>query len=313
MKMTKLALAIVVAGATSAGIVGCHDSKDRHNSVSTTIDVFDGYALNCNVTANGIAAVEVGNGEYTVTTTQELPDGAVVSASDCVDADTGAQLPTLQGVAQQAGVAISPITTLIVAAALASGGDPANLTAEAIQSATDTIVEKLGLGSYDPINPETANYVDDVGTNTDSQAQMQLGLAITTLLKTIEKAAGEDSDAAISALASAILDDADTIDLSDVAEVQALMTSAASQDDSVAAALETASDAASDKVAQIAGADSVGEAAAITQAVSEVLDDDSASVDDVADVDTENLEPIDVGVHTDPDTGETGVTGGTGG
>jgi hypothetical protein len=313
MKMTKLALAIVVAGATSAGIVGCHDSKDRHNSVSTTIDVFDGYALNCNVTANGIAAEEVGNGEYTVTSTQELPDGAVVSATDCVDADTGAQLPTLQGVAQQAGVAVSPITTLIVAAALASGGDPANLTAEAIQTATTAIVEKLGLGSYDPINPATANYVDDVGTNTTSQAQMQLGLAITTLLKTIEKAAGDDSDAAITALATAILDDADTIDLSDVVEVQALMTSAASQDETVATALETASDAAADKVAQIAGADSVGEAAAITQAIAQVLDDEEASVDDVADVDTEDLDPIDVGVVTDPDTGETGSTGGTGG
>lgn len=313
MKMTKLALAIVVAGATSAGIVGCHDSKDRHNSVSTTIDVFDGYALNCNVTANGIAAEEVGNGEYTVTTTQELPDGAVVSATDCVDADTGAQLPTLQGIAQQAGVAVSPITTLIVAAALANGGDPANLTAEAIQTATTAIVEKLGLGSYDPINPATANYVDDVGDNTTSQDNMKIGLAITTLLKTLEKAAGADSDAAFTALATAIVGTTGAIDLSDVGAVQTLMTDAAAQDESVAEAIAAASSAAAAKVAQIAGAATVGEAAAITQAIAQVLDDEDAAVDDVADVDTENLEPIDVGVHTDPDTGETGVTGGTGG
>lgn len=314
MKMTKLALAMVVAGAASASIVGCHDGKDRPVTHSTTITVFDGYGLGCDVTVNGIAADEDINGAYILTTSQELDDGAVISASNCTDADTHTILPTLLGVSQSGGAAVSPITTLIVAAAVKAGGDPANLTAEALTSAKNAVVTKLGLGSYDPTNPATANYVKDVNDNAASQQQMQLALALTTLLKTLEKAAGENAEAAIAALATAVTNSETNIDLGDVSAIQTLMSDAASSaggDEAVFDALTNTSAAVADKVAQIANADSVGAAAAITQAITQTIDN-GGDLEDVQNTDTTDLPPIDVGTHTDPDTGETSSSGGTG-
>lgn len=314
MNMRKLTLAVVVTAAASAGIVGCHDSKDRTDSVTTDVDVFDGYALECTVVTNDLSASELGNGGYRFTDTEALPTGAVISATTCVDADTGLELHELKGVAQEGGAAVSPITTLIVSAAIAQGGDPANITADVLTSVTNTIVTNLGLGTYNPISPSTANYVDTVGSSTTSQAIMQTALAISTLLTTVEKAAGTTSaEAAVTAVARAVAAATAPINLESTTAVQAVMTSAASLDSSVATAINTASTAVAEKVADIASADSIGEAAAITQAIATVLNNDSAPVTSVADVDTDDLPPIDVGVVTDPDTGSTGGTGGTGG
>lgn len=312
--MRKLALAVVVAGATSASVVGCHDSKDRSDtaSVLTNIDIFDGYALGCTVTANGINGEEVGNGAYTITDSTALPVGAVISANGCRDADTNALLPEFKGVSQTEGAAISPITTLIVAAALAAGGDPANISSAAIETAKSAVVTNLNLGSYDPINPATANYVETVGTSVTSQQTMQAALAVSTLLKTVEKAAGDSSDAALTALAQAVVQSSAPINLGSTTAVQTLMTSAATIDSTVATVLNTASTAAAEKVAQIASADNVADAAAIVQAVAVVLNDTSATVESVAVVVTTDLPPIQVGVTTDPDTGSTGGSGGTG-
>ncbi len=315
MKMKKTALALVVAAAASAGVVGCHDSKDRTQTYTTSIEVFDGYALGCTTTANGIAASEVGNGQYTLTTTSELAEGSVISSTGCTDADTGAQLPELKGVTQSGGAAVSPITTLIVAAAIAQGGDPANLSAAVIDSVTADIVANLGLGSYDPVNPATANYVDTVGTSETSQAQMQVALAISTLLVTVEKAAGTAAaDNAFQSVATAIADASAPINLESTAAIQTLMTSAAALDSSVASAITAASNAVAEAVATIASASSVDEAAAMAQAVTDAIEEATSVAD--ADVPTDDeleaLPPIGVGVVTDPDTGATAGTGGTG-
>lgn len=314
MKMKKIALAVVVAAAASAGVVGCHDSKDRQRSETTTIEVFDGFAIECNVSANGIDGEEVGNGTYRIVSTDTLPVGAVVVASNCEDLDTGALLPELRSVAQEGGVAVSPITTLIVAAALASGGDPANITAEALQTAKTAVVTNLGLTGYDPVNPGTANYVKTVATSETSQSQMQTAMAVATLLKTVEKAAGTSGDAAITAVAQAVAQATTPINLASSAAVQTLLTTAATTagDETVAAAINTASTAAATKVAEIAAAPSVGAAAAITQAVAEVLNDPAIAVTAVATVDTTDLPPINVGKTEDGTGGTTGGTGGTG-
>lgn len=312
--MKKIALAVVVAAAASAGVVGCHDSKDRQRSETTTIEVFDGFAIECNVSANGIDGEEVGNGTYRITSNSALPVGAVVVASNCEDLDTGALLPELKSVAQEGGVAVSPITTLIVAAALASGGDPANITAEALQTAKSAVVTNLGLTGYDPVDPDTANYVKTVTTSTTAQSQMQTAMAVATLLKTIEKSAGTSGDAAITALAQAVTQASTPVNLASTAAVQTLLTSAATAagDETVAAAINTASTAAAAKVAEIAAAPSVGAAAAITQAIATVLNDPSTSVTSVATVDTSDLPPINVGTSQDGSGGSTGGTGGTG-
>lgn len=324
MKMKKIALAVVVASTAAVGVVGCHDSKDHGSSPdteTTTIEVFDGYALECDVSANGIAAEEVGGGTYTITDTTTLPPGAVVEATGCEDADTGALLPDLTGVAQEGGVAVSPFTTLIVAIAVASGGDPANLTDEAIAAATATVVEKFDLGSYNPTDPATANYVETVADSEESQGAMQLGLALTTLLKVIERATGDDASTAISALATVIADTDGTIDLAEAGTVESLLAAAATEagDETLTAALEDASDAAASIVQAIASAESVGQAAAAAEAAAEVLNDETTDIttviEDINAIDVEELEPIDVGNggETPPLTGGTGGTGGAGG
>lgn len=312
MKMKKIALAVVVASTAAVGVVGCHDSKDRNPTSTTTIEVFDGYALNCEVTANGIAAVEVGGGTYTITDTTELPTGAVVEATGCEDADTGALLPDLSGIAQEGGVAVSPFTTLIVAIALAEGGDPANLTEEAIAAATEQIVEKFDLGSYDPLDPATANYVDTVATSEESQGAMQLALALSTLIKTIERTAGEDADAAVTALATAIVNTDGIIELETAGTVDTLLTAAAAEAPELASAFTEASAASATIVQEIAGAESVGVAAAAASAAAEVLNDPSADIDTINEINVDELEPIDVGTggETPPLTGGTGGTGG---
>ncbi|MCG8314637.1 MAG: hypothetical protein MI976_15620 [Pseudomonadales bacterium] len=315
MKLRQLTIALALVGASSVGIVSCGGSSNDYPELSATIEIFDGYAIGCDATVNGVAASEEGNGVYTFR--GELSDGDVVSATGCTDADTGTALSTLQGVGVSGSAVVSPFTTMIVSLAQSRGGDPASLSASAISSAKSTIVSKLGLGSYDPTNPRTANYVSKAATNATAGAVMQKALTITTLLKAVEKLAGSaNAAAAVSAVTQALEDTSGTLDLTSSAALDTLLDNAAVIASSVAMALTDAK-AITTKVAQIASAPSVGAAAAITQVVGESLDDDEQDIDDAAGTDTDDLEPIDVGTGSgnegDGDDDSSGSSGGSGG
>ena len=118
-------MALSVLGAV--GMSGCVGSRHDHPQVSTSVEVFDGFGLGCAVSVNGVAAAELGGGSYSAIGT--FSDGAVFSATGCTDADTDEELPALSGVAPSAGVAISPIPTLMVEAARAAnpGADTATV------------------------------------------------------------------------------------------------------------------------------------------------------------------------------------------
>ncbi len=312
MNFRKTALALSVLGAV--GMSGCGGSSHDHPQVSTSVEVFDGFGLGCAVSVNGVAAAELGGGSYSAVGT--FSDGAVFSATGCTDADTDAKLPALSGVAQSGGVAISPITTLIVEAARAAnpGADTATVSATDLTAASTAIVTNLGLGSYDPVNPATANYVTAAAAAPTSASGdvMKQAMAISTLLKASEVSAGAAAASAVAAVAEAVANSTSVIDLAVEGNVTQLMTDAAAVDAAVAAALAVASTAAAANVAAIANAADAGVAAAVTQAVAVVLND--ATADNVADVAAvvPPTDPIDIG-----DTGETGGgstgTGGTGG
>ena len=89
-------------------------------TVETRVDIFDGAALGCTVNANasGVSVTEDGNGKYTLSGV--FSDGVVVSATGCTDSDTQSNLPELLGVVLSNSIVISPITTLVVASALAA-------------------------------------------------------------------------------------------------------------------------------------------------------------------------------------------------
>lgn len=313
MKMKKITVAVVMASAAATGIVGCHDSKDRPNPTpTTTVEVFDGYATACTVTYNTIPATEVRSGVYEFDI--YIPPFSIIEAINCVDVDTDVELPDLSGVNMEGGGVVSPITTLIVAAARAQnpGADPTNLSEEALAAAKATIVEKFDLGSYDPLDPETANYVDTID-EPESQATMQLGLALTTLLKTIVAASPADAEAALAALATAIVNTEGTIELADATSVQTLLESAAEANPDLTAVFEDVYTNGVDAIVAIAGAENVNLAAGIAQAVGQVIDD-GGTLEEVAAIDLEAIEPIDVGTGGggEPVTPPTGGTGGSG-
>ena len=225
-------------------------------SATTSVDVFDGAAIGCSVSSDGTTATEVGDGAYTFATV--LDAGTIVTATGCTDTDTQSLLPTLSGIVQSGAVVISPITTLIVEAAIATdvAAKGANLPTSArsisptaMETAIAQIVTNLGLGDYKPTDPATANYVaaakaDATGT-TPAAVAMRVSLAISTLLKSIEVSAGPaNASAAVTAVSQAIANSLSAIDLSQSAGVEAVMTEAKTlAPPTVATAIQAASEA----------------------------------------------------------------------
>jgi hypothetical protein len=224
-------------------------------TATTSVDVFDGAAIGCTVSSDGTVATEVGDGAYTFATV--LDAGTVVTATGCTDADTQSLLPTLSGVPQSGAVVISPITTLIVEAAIANGVEAKgvglrtsakSVSTAALQAAIAQIVANLGLGDYKPTDPATANYVaaakaDTTGT-TPAAVVMRVSLAISTLFKSVEVSAGPaNASTAVAAVSQAIVNSLTVVDLSQSAGVAAVMTEAKALAPAVAIAIQTASDA----------------------------------------------------------------------
>jgi hypothetical protein len=140
----------------------------------------------------------------------------------------------MSGVALSGGGVISPITPLIVEAAIAN--DVAamgvkSISASALQAAIASVVANLELGDYQPTDPATANYVaaakaDATGTSTAAVA-MRVSLAISTLLKSVEVLAGPvDASAALAAVSQAIVDSSSAIDLTQTSGVAGVISDA---------------------------------------------------------------------------------------
>jgi hypothetical protein len=224
-------------------------------TTTTSVDVFDGAAIGCSVSSDGTVATEVGGGAYTFATV--LDAGAIVTATGCTDSDTQSLLPTLSGIVQSGAVVISPITTLIVEAAIANGvaakgvglrTGAKSISATALQAAIAQIVANLGLGDYKPTDPATANYVAaakaDTTGSTPAAVVMRVSLAISTLLKSIEVSAGPaNASAAVAAVSQAIVNSLTVVDLTQTTGVEAVMTEAKTLAPAVATAIQTASDA----------------------------------------------------------------------
>jgi hypothetical protein len=122
-------------------LTACGGDGDTAATTTTSVDVFDGAAIGCSVSSGGITATEVGDGTYTFATVLEA--GAIVTVTGCTDADTQSLLPTLSGVPQSGAVVASPITTLIVEAAIANdvAVNSVDLGAGAASKFTTLIVE----------------------------------------------------------------------------------------------------------------------------------------------------------------------------
>jgi hypothetical protein len=248
---------IWLTAALLLALTACDGDGDTVNTTtaSTSVDVFDGAAIECTVSSDGTTATEVGEGAYTFDSV--LDASMVVTAAGCIDTDTQSLLPALSGVVQSGAVVISPITTLIVEAAIANdvaakGADlrtgARSISATALKTATAGIVKNLGLGDYQPTDPLTANYIaaakaDTTGTSTAAIA-MRNGMAIATLLKSVEVAAGPtNASAAVAAVSQAIVNSLTVVDLTQSTGVEAVMTKAQTLAPTVATAIQTASDA----------------------------------------------------------------------
>jgi hypothetical protein len=236
-------------------LTACGGDGYEGYTAATSVDVFDGAAIGCTVSYDGTVATEVGDGAYTFATV--LDNGSVVTAIGCTDSDTQSLLPIMSGVVQSVAVVISPITTLIVEAAIADLPTGAkSIATTALQAAIARIVANLGLGDYQPTDPATANYVaaakaDTTGTSTEAVA-MRVSLAISTLLKSVEVSAGPaNASAAVAAVSQAIVNSLSVVDLSQSTSVEAVMTEAKTLAPTVATAIQTASDAAVTLVTQI--------------------------------------------------------------
>jgi hypothetical protein len=221
------------------------------NTATTSVAVFDGAAIGCSVSSAGTTATEAGDGAYTFATV--LDAGTVVTATGCTDTDTQLLLPALLGVVDESGaVVISPITTLIIEAAVANDGSAKDIdlrtgarsiSATRLQAAIARIVTNLELGDYQPTDPATANYVaaakaDTTGTSTAAVAQ-RISLAMSILLKSIEVSAGPaNASAVVTAVSQEIFNSKSVLDLTQTTDVEAVMTAAQTIDQ-----IQTVSDA----------------------------------------------------------------------
>ena len=251
---------------------------------TTSVDVFDGAAIRCTVSSDGMNATELGDGKYSFAST--LDTGTVVTASGCTDSDTQSLLPKLSGVVQSGAVVISPITTLIVEAAIANdvsarGVDLSaslrSISATSLETAIAAIVRNLRLGDYEPTNPATANYVaaakaDPTGISIAAIA-MRVSLAISTLIKSVEVSAGStNASTAVSAVSQAIAESTSVINLTQSAEIETVMTAAQTIALTVATTIQSASNAIATIVAIISSATGdITIAIEVTTTVSEFL------------------------------------------
>ncbi|MFT5224863.1 MAG: hypothetical protein ACI8XX_000610 [Polaribacter sp.] len=202
------------------GLTACGGGSETATDTATTpADIFDGAAIGCSVTSNGVTATEVGNGVYTFDAV--LIEGSVATAIGCKDSDTQSQLPQFLGVIQSGAVVISPITTLIVEAAVANdvgaGGQASDLrtgviriSATELDAAKARIVTNLGLGDYQLTDPKTANYIeaakaDPTGTLPAAVA-MRISLSISTPLKSVEVSVGAANASAAVAASLSVVD-----------------------------------------------------------------------------------------------------------
>lgn len=281
---------------------------------STTVDVFDPAAIGCIVTIGSLTAIELGKGKYSFAS--ELDEGAVVTAQDCKDDLTNAQLPKITGVMQTNGVVISPITTLIVAAASSEVAQTTKITPELLQAATAKIVASLGLGDYEPVNPAKANYVvealaDTIGASTATVA-MRAGLAITTLIKAVEISVGATSvDSAVGAIATAIADAGTPVDLTSATSVTSVLTTATNKlDQTIATKVMTAATAVVSSVNAISSTTGkITDAITATKEVSTLLND--ATENSIKSIDL--LSEITISINSAPTATAVSFSGGNAG
>ena len=270
------ALALVLLSALFVSACGGGGGGD--DDTTTEIQVFDGAATGCSVTVNGVAATELGDGAYSFD--GSIDDGVILRATGCTDSDTGLLLPAMSGVAQSGGGVISPITTLIVESLLASDPTASRLPNDEVLNAVNQIITNLGLVGYDPIDPSTANYVAaakaDVGGTGISANAMRVALAISTLLKGAEVAAGStDASAAVTAIAKAVSGSTGIIVLSNSTAVEALLNNArALASTRVGAALTVAGTAVAPSIVVIiVSPGNITDAISVTTAISKILND----------------------------------------
>jgi hypothetical protein len=267
---------------------------------TVSADVFDGAAVDCLVQSNGATATEVGDGVYTFDAV--LTEGAFTTASGCKDSDTQALLPNLSGVIQSGAVVISPITTLIVEAAIAkevaAGGNSADLRAGVIPiSVTDLevakglVVTNLGLGDYQPMDPKTANYITaakaDLTGSGIAAAAMRSSLAISSMLKSLEISAGSaNANVAVSAVSQAIAESASVVDFTQPTHSKLVLATAQSIAPAVATSIQAATDVIAASVALISGATGpITIAIAATTTVAEFLNTaDATTISDQAEI-----------------------------
>ena len=276
---------LVALFVVSLGLMAC-GSSDTNAPNSTLVDVFDGAALGCNVSSNGMTATESGNGAYTFN--PGLPEGAITTATGCTDSDTQSLLPELLGVSQSGAMVISPITTLIVEDVIAKAVDVGvtesqlragvlTISPIALTDATSRIVTNLGLDGYKPTDPEQANYIaaakaDPTGSSVAAVA-MRTSLAVSTLLKSVEVSAGAaNARVAVAAVSKAIAGLTGAVDLTEQSVIEGVMTTAKGIAPSVATSIQTASDSISGIVATISSTTGdIDTAIAATTTVSEFL------------------------------------------
>ncbi len=252
----------------SMALISCgggSSSSSTPPSATTRVQVFDGPAIGCTVTTEDATATEVGSTEPGVYIFAGVLDvGTVVTATDCTDADTNASLPELAGVVQTGGVIVSPITTLIVNAAESTASPkPAEfarrtISESTLEQITSQIVASLGIAGYDPLDPATANYVEqakaDASGSSVAATVMKSALAVSTLLKAVEVSAGGNAAEAVSAVANAFANSSSPVDLASSTGVQNLLNQAAGNNSALAAAINVASTAVSQSVAAIRNA-----------------------------------------------------------
>jgi hypothetical protein len=278
--------------ATAALVLTLAACGGEATTETVSADVFDGAALGCLVKSNGATAMEVGDGVYTFEAV--LIEGAFAMASGCKDSDTQALLPNLSGVIQSGAVVISPITTLIVEAAIAkdvaAGANAANLRAgvtrisvNELETAKAMVVKNLGLGNYQPMDPITANYIaaakaDSTGSGTAAVA-MRASLAISSMLQSLEISAGSlDASIIVSAVAQALAESSSVVDFTQPAHSELLLTAAQDIVPVAATSIEVATDIITASVALISGASgNIAIAIAATTTVADFLNTANAT------------------------------------
>ena len=288
-------LLFITACGSSGGSDG--DSNDDVNDVdddieapilegSTRVNVFDGPGIGCTVVAEDNTAAEIGTSEPGVYTLDfSFTDGTIVTATGCSHAQSGALLPTLYGAVYGEHAVVSPLSSLSVIAALSTiaprlaESSYRIITTDILGDYQSRISTALGItNGYSPLIPQAAHYFDPALSDSDGSSteagMMRQALAISTLLRGVEIAAGANAEAAVQAIARAFADAGDLVDLGTTAGVRSLLEDAVLIDPSVSGELAIASDALAETVALIASTyGPVSTAFAATGSAADALND----------------------------------------